>query len=372
MSITPRSHLWSATVAVVLLASCSKKETREEQGVAPPPVESSKPGACAGGGGTVKDALSAKFFPRTAATYCLDPNGETRSYGKEATGTLDTVCTEQFDGECEVYKSYGLNRVVTLRYIDGEGSPGSVNVNLSRFDSPEGAYGFFTKRVVADADPLENAPKPLEAGGSAAIGTGVAYVWRAEYVAELSYANELEAPEQLAASSAKVLPPLAKSLGDGLPGSAAALPAVQRLPTAERIPMGVSYASSDLLGIAGVGHGAMGFYQSGPKRYRVIAIQRADDAAAEDVYKTLRKIDAAKGLKTLPFEAVAFDQQNGEDSPKVSWVVGRKGNTLLGVGDEEFVATGGQDSAGKLLDKTEKEEKLKALFESAGASPEQK
>lgn len=372
MLMIPRSYTCCAALAVLLAASCSKKESQQEQGSAPPPVESSKPGACASGGGTVKDSVSAKFFPRTAGTYCIDPNGETRSYGKEATGTLDTVCTEQFDGECEVYKSFGLSRVVTLRYIDGEGSPGSVNVNLSRFETPEGAYGFFTKRVVADADPLENAPKPLEAGGAAALGTGVAYVWRADYVAELSYANELEAPEQLAASSAKILPPLAKALGDGLPGAAALLPAVQRLPTAERIPMGLSYASSDLLGIAGVGHGAMGFYQSGPKRYRVIAIVRGDDAAAEDVFKTLRKIDGAKGVKTLPFDAVAFDQQSGEDSPKVSWVVGRKGNTLLGVGDEEFVATGGADSAGKLLDKTAKEEKLKQLFESAGASPDQK
>ncbi len=372
MSMIPRSHTWCAAFAVVLVASCSKKEPEREQGVAPPPVESSKPGACAAGGGTVKDAVAAKFFPRTAGSYCLDPNGETRSYGKEATGTLDTVCTEQFDGECEVYKSFGLNRVVTLRYIDGEGSPGSVNVNLSRFDSPEGAYGFFTKRVVADADPLENAPKPLEAGGAAAQGTGVAYVWRADYVAELSYANELEAPEQLAASSAKILPPLAKSLGDGLPGAATLLPAVQRLPTQERIPMGLSYASGDLLGIAGAGHGAMGFYQAGPKRYRVISIVRPDAAAAEDVFKTLRKIDGAKGVKTLPFDALTFEQQSAEDGPKVSWVVGRKGNTLLGVGDEEFVATGGADSAGKLLDKAEKEQKLKQLFESAGASPEQK
>lgn len=372
MLMIPRSHTWCTAFAVILAASCSKKEPEQEQGAAPPPVESSKPGACASGGGTVKDTVSAKFFPRTAGTYCIDPNGETRSYGKEATGTLDTVCTEQFDGECEVYKSYGLNRVVTLRYIDGEGSPGSVNVNLSRFDSPEGAYGFFTKRVVADADPLENAPKALEAGGAGAIGTGVAYVWRADYVAELSYANELEAPEQLAASSAKILPPLAKSLGDSLPGAVALLPAAQRLPSAERIPMGISYAAGDLLGIAGAGPGAMGFYQSGTKRYRVIAIVRSDDAAAEDVYKTLRKIEGAKGLKTLPFDAVAFDQQSGEDGPKVSWVVGRKGNTVLGVGDEEFVATGGADSAGKLLDKTEKEEKLKQLFESAGASADQK
>lgn len=367
-----RPYLILVVFAAGLPLSCSKKDAPAEQGVAPPPVESSKPGACVQGGGKVKDAVSAKFFPRTSETYCIDPNGETRTYGKDATGTLDTVCTEQFDGECEVYKSYGLNRVVTLRYIDGEGSPGSVSVNLSRFDSPEGAYGFFTKRVVADSDPLENAPKPLDAGAAAALGTGVSYVWRGEYVAELSYANELEAPDQLAKSSGRVLPPLAKALGSGLPGNAEALPAVRLLPDKDRIPMGISYASTDVLGISGMGPGAVGFYQAGPKRYRVFALVRDDEAGAKDVVKTLKKIEGAKGIKTLLFDALHFEQRSGEEGPKLSWVVGRKGNAVLGVGDEEFVATGGDDSAGKLLTRAEKEEKLKSLIESTGATPEQK
>lgn len=367
-----RTYLAVPLFALGLCLSCSKKDEPAEKGVAPPPIESSKPGACVQGGGQVKDAVSAKFFPRTSETYCIDPNGETRTYGKDATGTLDTVCTEQFDGECEVYKSYGLNRVVTLRYIDGKGSPGSVSVNLSRFDAPEGAYGFFTKRVVADSDPLENAPKPLEAGAAGALGTGVAYVWRGEYVAELSYANELEAPDQLAQSSARILPPLAKALGSGLPGNDDPLPAVKLLPSQERIPMGISYASTDVLGISGTGPGAVGFYQAGPKRYRIFALVRDDDAGAKDVMKTLKKIEGAKGIKTLLFDALHFEQRSGEEGPKLSWVVGRKGNAVFGVGDEEFVATGGEDSAGKLLARGDKEEKLKSLIESTGASAEQK
>ena len=64
-----------------------------------------------------------------------------------------------------------MNAVFGLRYIDGKGSPGAVNVNLSRFASVEGAYGFFTKRVVADADPAETVPAALDAGGAGALGS---------------------------------------------------------------------------------------------------------------------------------------------------------------------------------------------------------
>ena len=155
-------------LALVCLASlsvsCSKPDAKVEQGSAPPPVVASKPGACASGGGTVSDSLSAAYFPRVAGGYCIDPNGDARSYGEAAKGTLETVCTELLDGECEVYKNYGLKRVVTLRYVDGAGSPGTVNVITSRFASAEGAFAFFTKRVIADGDPADGTPKELPAG----------------------------------------------------------------------------------------------------------------------------------------------------------------------------------------------------------------
>ena len=36
---------------------------------------------------------------------------------------MDDVCTSAFDGECEVYKRFGLDRVVVLRYVDGAARP---------------------------------------------------------------------------------------------------------------------------------------------------------------------------------------------------------------------------------------------------------
>ncbi|MCA9592787.1 MAG: hypothetical protein KC776_05735 [Myxococcales bacterium] len=348
-----------------LLVACDKKENLEkEQGAAPPPVQSSKPGVCAGGGGMVKDSHSAAFFPRTAASYCIDPNGEVRAFGKDAPASLDKVCTELFDGECEVYKSFGLERVVTLRYVDGAGSPGAVNVNLSRFASKDGAYGFYTKRVIADGDPLEVAPAKLEAGGAAAMGTGIAYVWRGPFVAELSYTNELESPDQLKATSAKVIPPIAQKIGEQLSGDKEAPSAVAALATDKRVPMGVSFEAKDLLDVSGVGPGALGFYKDGDKRWRELSLVRDDEAAAKDVLKTLGKLEGAKTVKGVTFDAVRFTRQADESSPKVAWIVGRKGNAVVGIGDEELVLSADQsaEAAAKVsLSESEKLDHLKAL-----------
>ena len=99
-------------VAYLGIVGCNKDGASTSQGSAPPPIESApKPGACASGGGQVADPASAPFFPRQSAGYCLDPNGETRVFGEGGKLSMDAICTEAFDGECEVYKSFGLKRV---------------------------------------------------------------------------------------------------------------------------------------------------------------------------------------------------------------------------------------------------------------------
>lgn len=331
--------------------SCTKKEEKPEQGSAPPPVASSKPGACASGGGTLSDPISSAYFPKLAGGYCIDPNGDARTYGESAKGTLETVCTELLDGECEVYKNYGLKRVVTLRYVDGAGSPGTVNVITSRFGSAEGAFAFFTKRVIADGDPADGTPKQLAAGAEGALGTGIAYVWRGELVAELSYSNELETPDQIKATSAKVLPELAHQIGEHLPGDAKPLPAVRLLPTEHLVPMGIAYAHRDALGVAGVGAGAVGYYQDGNQRYRVVGLARADEDSAKDVLGTLKKLPGAKGQKDLGFDAVAFATREAEGAPQAEWLAGRSGANVIIVGDEPLKLKAGADAVHLPADK---------------------
>src|SRR6478609_11913798 len=104
MTPSLRSLGRAATLALLAChAVACQKERAVERGAPPPPIESSKPGACASGGGTVKDSVSAPFFPRTGGDYCVDPNSEARAFGENAQNSLDAVCTELFDGECKVY-----------------------------------------------------------------------------------------------------------------------------------------------------------------------------------------------------------------------------------------------------------------------------
>ena len=215
---------------------------------APPmAVGSSAPSAhlCANAG-TNPDAESSPFFPRTIDTpngaYCLAPAGEVLTYGEKGKLTMDQVCTTALDGDCELYKRFGLKRTVTLSYADDAGKNANVEVVLSRFATPDGAYGMFTKRVVGEGDAKnEGVPKPLAAGTAGAIGTGRVYLVRGLYVAELQYNSDTETPAQLAVSSGNVLSVLAKQIGDKLPGEAVLPPsrkgASDHGPRAQRNPL---------------------------------------------------------------------------------------------------------------------------------------
>jgi hypothetical protein len=357
-------HGLPVLLAVFCVAGCNKDSSSAVQGSAPPPVESAaKPGACAGGGGQVTDTVTGAFFPRQGAGYCLDPNGETRVFGEGGKLSMDAICTEAFDGECEVYKGFGLKRVVQLRYVDGAGSPGTVEIYLSQFGSSEGAYSMFTKRVIADSDPADAAPKKLEAGGAGALGTGRAYVWKGPYLAEIQYANEQETPAQMKESSARVLVPIGTGLGQKLPGPGALPPAASRLPPDKMVPMGILYSPKDVLGVDGAGPGATGFYKDGDKRYRVLSVVRDDVDQAKDVIKTFSKLRGATEEKG-PYDSGYHVMLQDKDGSKLEWVVARAGKTVVGIGDEEFIVQPGMTTSEHdkiCLSKDEKLTRLKAL-----------
>src|ERR1700721_481273 len=149
------------SVAVLVVCSalggpaCKQDEPAKDTPPPPPPTETVKPGACTSGGGEVGDPLTAAYFPRVLGAYCLDPQNDTKTYGEKGKLSMDDVCTTALDGECEVYKRFGLSRLVALRYVDGGSSGGSVEVYLSQFKDTAGGYAMFTKRVVADGDPAD-------------------------------------------------------------------------------------------------------------------------------------------------------------------------------------------------------------------------
>lgn len=350
---------------LVVLSACKKDEPRGAP-PPPPPVASAKVDQCASGGGEVKDPISQGFFARRVGAYCIDPQGETKTYGDKGKFSMDEVCTTAFDGECEVYKRFGLARVVSLRYVDGSGGGGQVEVNLSRFADAAGALGMYTARVVA-GDPADPAtPRVLDAGAAGAIGTGRAYVWRNDYLAELQYNNESESPEQLTKSSEAVLTAVAKDLGQKLPGTTDTAPAVRALPTANRIANGLLFQPKDFMGFRNVNGGALAYYRDGERRWRLMAIVPNDVDQAKDAFKTMRARPGAASVPGLGDEAARVAVQTGS-GPKSDWIVVRKGKVIVGVGDEEYALTSGdKDDKGRLT-KEEAAAKVKALLDGLAA-----
>lgn len=345
-------------IALGAVAACKDDKPKPDNAPPPPPSASvAKPGACAGGGGDLTDPVSAPFFPKTVAGYCVDPQGEVKTYGDKGKLSMDEVCTTAFDGECEVYKKFGLKRVVALHYVDGSGKGGTVEVNLSQFGDVAGAYGMFTLRVVA-GDPAEpSTPKPLEAGAAGAIGTGRAYVWRGPYLAELQYNNEQESPEQLAKSSEAILSALGKEMGAKLPGAAALPPAAAILPSEHRVPNGIVFHPKEVLSWGNVGPAAMGFYKDGDRRWRDLAIVKDDAEQAKDAFKTIKSKPGSLPVAGVGDEAVHVVVGT---SPKVEYLIARKGNVVWGVGDEEYALRGSEGEKAR-VSKDEAVTKMKAL-----------
>jgi hypothetical protein len=337
----------------------------------PPPLaapsfsSSDGAGICADGGGLDTDRISAPFIPRSAGGYCIDPQSEPKTYGDKGKLTMDDVCTSAFDGECEVYKRLGLDRVVVLRYVDGRGAPNSVEVNLSRFTTADGAYAMFTKRVVADGDPARATVKVLDAGAAAATSSSNAYVWRGQYLGELTFVTEdtKMTPQQMAQQNDQATGAIARDIGGKLPGSTDLLPSAALLPAAGRIPVGLAYYPKDALGLANVGPLAVGYYKDGDKRWRDVAMVRADADAAKDVFRAFKLRPGALPVKGLGDEAVQVILQEAPDRAKAEYIVARKGSTVAAVGDEELVldpSTPSDKLAPLKLTKEEKTQKLAA------------
>jgi hypothetical protein len=353
------------------VAGCTKDDAKNAPPPPPPPpVASAHADLCADGGGQDSDAISAPFVPREAGGFCVDPQTEVKTYGDKGKLTMDEVCTTAFDGECEVYKRFGLDRVVVLRYVDGSGAPNSVEVNLSRFATADGAYAMFAKRVVADGDPARATVKPLAAGAAGATSSSNAYVWRGQYLAELTFVTEdtKMTPQAMASANEKATGSIARDIGSKLPGTTDLLPAAAALPSPQRIPLGIAYYPKDALGLSAIGPLAVGYYQDGDKRWRDIATVRATADDAKEALRAFKLRPGALPVKGLGDEAVQVVIQEAPDRAKAEYVVVRKGASVYGVGDEELVLDPGVPTdklAARKLTRDEKVAKLAAWLSPA-------
>lgn len=331
------------------LASCKDDKPKSDNPPPPPPPtvsSAARSAACANGGGELSDPVSAAFLPKSPAGYCVDPKGEVRTFGENAKLKVADICGTEFDGECEVYKRFGIKRLVTLYYVDGSGKGGTVKASVSQYADVPGAYGMYSQRVVA-ADPAEpTTPRPLAAGGAGAIGTGRAYVYRGTHLVELDYLNDNESPEQLAKSSEAVLTTFGKEIGEKLPGPTTLPPAAALLPAASRLPNGIVMYPKDLAGWKDVGPAAFGFYKEGDRRWRVLAIVKDDAERAKEAFKTLKAKPGTLPIANTGDEAahvvIPPFADDKTESVKPEMFLARKGNVIWGVADEEYALRGVQ------------------------------
>jgi len=376
-----RTSVLAVGLALGLFA-CSKEE--KPRGDLPPPLPSaastsSAPGAsaCANGGGEVKDPSSAAFFPKTEGGYCVDPQGETRTYGEKGKYSMDEVCTTAFDGECEVYKRFGLKRVVSFRYVDGGGKGATVDIVLSQFADVAGAFGMYTMRIVA-GDPTDpSTPRVMDVGpksatgGLGAMGTGRAYVWRGNMVVELQYNNDRETPSQLKASSDAALAAIGRTIAQKLPEDTGKPQSARYLPDEMLVPNGVQFFPKEPFGWKNVGPTAIGYYKEGDRRWRTLAIAPLDEAQAKDVMKTLKQRPGSIPVSGAGDEAVHVVNPGESGAPKVEVLVARKGAVVVGIADEEYAikAAAPEKQQAARLTKDEAIAKAKTALDKASAMP---
>ncbi len=347
-----------AILPLIFLSAC--KDEPPPQRLPPPPA--APPSTCEGGGGTLEDPETAPFFPRKTGDFCLDPHGSAKTYGEGAQKPIDRIC-DLFDGECEVYRRFGVKRVVELRYVHGGGTPATLDVYISKFASSEGAYAMFTQRVVGDGDPADEAtPRPVEAPGVAALGLGNAYLWRGPYLVEMTYNDQTASETSVRKAADALLPPLLKEVGAHVLGDTTPPPAVAMLPVEDRLPLGVRVLLDQLASLKGVG-GAYGYYRLGEKRYRVAAIPKTDVDQAKDILATLGKMPGASSEKVGGEPVVRLMMGEGE-GVKGEWLFAVSKAGVVGVGDEVRLLRAGmpaQELANITLTRDEKTERLKNL-----------
>lgn len=363
-----RPTLWAlaALAALPLATGCGEQSPgaeRERRG--PPPPVASSAAASAAAACTrqrVDDDATKDIFEAKIGGQCLDPADGGKAMGEGAKQTLEHIA-DVFDGEAAVYEAHGIVRLSEARYV-AESGPASVQVVLSKFKTSEGAYAMFTKRIVGDGDPADEAtPKPTESAGVAALGIGNAYLWKGPWLAEIVYANDTATPEAVAKEGRTVLPAFIRSLGAKLAGDATPPADVALLPGKDRLPLGVRLVMG---GDTVWPTGAVGYYAAEGRRYRVYARSLASEDEARKALAALTKGEGNAAVAGVGDEA--FKTRRKDGAVTVELVGARRGTRVFAIADEPRAMPAGlsdEKRAALTLAGGDKEKLLGTLVSSA-------
>lgn len=340
---------WFLLQVMTFVLGC-QPEARE--GKTAPSVEPS--GVCADVSDALLDVGLAALFEVRAGAYCLDSNSPPQQYSGPTMHRL--LCTSVSNDGCKGSES--LQGAALLRYVRDDGSAAAVNVVLRRFVVVEEALAFYTRRVLAHGDPAHVGLGQLPGLPESALAENSALALRGRLVAEASHSDPHRPPREWPAESRKALPQILKRFSQHEVD--ARLPAsVRRLPKEHRLKFGLDYHLDDAFGVAGLGQAAVGYYQRGSQRYRIIVAEAFEPMVVADIYRALWRLPGRNGLKDMPHRAFEV-RETTRNGTALNWLVGRTDNAIVAVTDERYVAEAGT-AAERQVRSLDRHEKLRIL-----------
>jgi hypothetical protein len=168
-------------------------------------------------------------------------------------------------------------------------------------------------------------------------------------------------PQAMAQANERSTGAIARELGAKLPGPPDLPAAAAALPSAQRLPLGIAYYPKDALGLSGIGPVAVGYYKDGDKRWRQVAIVRADADGAKEAFRVFKSEKGSVPAKGAGDEAAQVVLREAADRPKAEYVVARKGPMVAAVGDEELVLDASAPAEKQAALKLTRDEKVAKL-----------
>jgi hypothetical protein len=273
-----------------------------------------------------------KALPQRVGPLCSDPHSSPRVAGASDAANLEDTCRDWLAESCNELVEHGVMRIAEQHYVDGTGGPESLRATVFRFRRPEGAYAYFTSRLLGVTHPSRLAARSLDGVPSGVVQGERASILHGPTVVELVFASPRLTQEQLREGAVPLFETIGREVSAALPDTNLVPDSVALLPLLERIPFGLRYVESDALGIEGAGPGAFGYYARADRRYQVYVYEGGDEGAASDVERTFRRSFGFRKLEKMALGA--FELEVGPEFGGGRWLVGRVGGRLAGAGED--------------------------------------
>ena len=307
----------------ILFVGCDGKSQEALQSEPPPLTQRLQPIRCAAG-----EPVAGVKGLSAQTKHCVAQNADIARYGLGSRQPLGDVCTQLFNGECELYKSFGLRGVTTAQIVPEAGGEYFVQLTVSQFQDSIGAFGFYSHRLLGDEHPRHITVESLKVDGRGALGLGIAYLFRGQMVWELTYLSDSETPTQVKNNSPGVLAKLTQSIARAAVGVTAPPHSVGRLEEEPGLwPLGVKFEAEGIWDLPGAGKGSVAYIREG-QAHRVLLAEREDERGAKDLLAALLRSGPFKKLKGTNVYRVRRHLSQKDDE---RWYFERRGKRLIGL-----------------------------------------